>query len=209
MWKFQHPDGHREINELHVPRGKPVRLKMISEDVIHDVYIPAFRIKQDVLPGEYTSEWFEATRLGEYRLNCAEYCGTQHSLMVGKVVVLEPAAYESWLATAAHTETPAEAGWRLFQQMSCTTCHRGGGVDSRGPPLENLYGSEVKLDGGATVIADEEYLRESILRPAAKVVVGYRPIMPPFDQQIREEGLNDLIAYIKSLSSQRPEADRP
>ncbi len=209
MWKFQHPDGRREINELHVPRGTPVRLKMISEDVIHDVYIPAFRIKQDVLPGEYSEEWFEATELGEFRLLCAEYCGTQHSRMGGKVVVLEPAGYQAWLAEAAQTETPAEAGWRLFEQMSCTNCHRGGGVDSRGPPLQNLFGSPVPLADGRTVIADEAYLRESILQPASKVVAGYQPIMPPFAQQIGEEGLNDLVAYIKSLTSQPPEQSAP
>ncbi len=209
MWKFQHPDGHREINELHVPRGKPVRLKMISEDVIHDVYIPAFRIKQDVLPGEYSSEWFEATALGEYRLFCAEYCGTQHSRMGGKVVVLEPAEYESWLASASQVESPVEAGRRLFAEMSCTTCHRGGGVDSRAPPLDNLFGSAVPLADGTTVVADEDYLRESILRPAAKVVAGYKPIMPPFDRQIGEEGLADLVAYLKSLANQHPDQSPP
>lgn len=202
MWKFQHPNGRREINELHLPMNRDVKLKMISEDVIHDVYIPAFRMKHDVLPGQFTYEWFRPTVVGEYYLFCAEYCGTDHSLMKGRVVVLEQADYEQWLKATAPVDPPAVAGAKLFAQMNCAQCHKDPGVEAKGPPLVGLLGQEVKLESGKTVIADEAYLRESILKPAAKVVAGYRPIMPPYEAetQISEEGLNDLIAYLKSLS---------
>ncbi|MEX2118971.1 MAG: cytochrome c oxidase subunit II [Pirellulales bacterium] len=202
MWKFQHPEGNREINELHVPRGRPVRLRMISEDVIHSLYVPAFRVKHDVLPDRYTGLWFEATKTGEYHLFCAEYCGAEHSRMRGRVVVLEPADYQAWLGGGTAGLPPVEAGRRLFEQLRCDTCHRGGGLAGRGPPLENVFGSEVRLADGRTVLADEDYLRESILRPQAKVVAGFEPIMPTFEAQVGEEGLMHLIAYLKSLSSQ-------
>lgn len=202
MWKFQHPEGKREINELHVPLGQPVRLVMISEDVIHSMFVPAFRVKHDVLPGYYSEVWFEASRLGEYHLFCAEYCGTDHSRMIGRVVVMEPSDYQNWLAGGAENEPPAEAGKRLFEELRCSTCHQGGGQSSRCPPLENLYGREVKLTDGRTIEADESYLRESILHPNAKVVAGFKPIMPAFEGQIGEEGLIHLIAYLKSLSKQ-------
>jgi cytochrome c oxidase subunit 2 len=200
MWKFQHPDGRSEINDLHVPRGQPVKLNMISEDVIHSMYLPSFRVKQDVLPGRYTSIWFEATRLGEYHLFCAEYCGAKHSEMKGKVVVMEPSEYEAWLSGSTAGETPVEAGRKLFEQLRCETCHRGGGEGSRGPALADLFGKTVRLQNGQSVVADETYLRESILRPAAKVVAGYQPIMPTFEGQVGEEGVLQLIAYLKSLS---------
>ena len=209
MWKFQHPDGRREINELHVPLGQPMRLTMISQDVIHSLYIPAFRIKHDVLPGRYTGIWFEPTRLGEYHLFCAEYCGTQHSLMRGRVVVLEPAEYQAWLAGTRARLSPRESGGKLFDEMRCAVCHRGGGQSARCPPLENLYGSQVELTSGQTLIADEAYLRESILRADAKIVKGYQAVMPPFERQISEEGVSDLIAYIKSLSTQQPRNTAP
>jgi cytochrome c oxidase subunit 2 len=200
MWKFQHPDGRSEINDLHVPLGQPVKLNMISEDVIHSMYVPAFRVKQDVLPGRYTTLWFEATRLGEYHLFCAEYCGAKHSEMKGKVVVMEPSEYEAWLSGATAGETPVEAGRKLFEQLRCETCHKGGGEASRGPALADLFGKTVRLQNGQSVVADENYLRESILRPAAKVVAGYQPIMPTFEGQVGEEGVLQLIAYLKSLS---------
>jgi cytochrome c oxidase subunit 2 len=206
MWKFQHPEGRSEINELHVPRGQPVVLKMISEDVIHSMFVPDFRVKQDVLPGRYTELWFDATQTGPHHLFCAEYCGAKHSEMIGRVVVLEPSDYEAWLEGSTGTQPPAIAGQALFEQLRCDSCHRGGGQARRGPPLENLFGREVKLQDGSTVIANEDYLRESILRPAAKVVSGYQPIMPVFEGQIGEEGILHLIAYIKSKANQQHEA---
>lgn len=209
MWKFQHPEGKREINELHVPMGQPVRLNMISEDVIHSMFVPAFRVKHDVLPGTYSQTWFEANREGEYHLFCAEYCGTEHSRMKGRVIVMEPSDYQAWLSGGTPGETPLDAGRRLFEEMRCSTCHRGGSPTSRCPPLEGVYGNPVKLDDGRTVIADEAYLRESILRPAAKVVAGFRPIMPPFEGQLGEEGLMQVIVYIKSLAKQERAGTQP
>jgi len=201
MWKFQHPNGRREINTLHAPLGQAVKLTMISEDVIHSLFIPAFRIKRDVLPGRYSLAWFEATRTGEFHLFCAEYCGTNHSRMTGSVVVMEPAEYEAWLAGRTSNEPPAIAGKRLFEELRCVACHRPETTLARCPPLEGVYGHEVKLTGGAKVTADDDYVRESILRPAAKVVAGYQPIMPSFDGQVDEEQLIELIAYIKSLAT--------
>jgi cytochrome c oxidase subunit 2 len=207
MWKFQHANGRREIDTLHVPINQPVKLTMISQDVIHSFYVPAFRIKQDVLPGRYTSTWFEATKPGEYRLYCAEYCGTNHSRMIGKVIAMTPGDFANWLAgDAASDEPPEVTGGKLFEQLQCGTCHQGAAASAsaqpgaqRGPALEGLYMSQVPLATGGTAVADDAYLRESILRPAAKVVAGYQPIMPPFEGQIDEEGLLHLIAYIKSL----------
>jgi cytochrome c oxidase subunit II len=209
MWKFQHPDGRREINELHVPLGQPVRLDMISQDVIHSLFVPAFRVKHDVLPGRQTQLWFEATRPGEYHLFCAEYCGTQHSLMKGRVIVLEPAEYQAWLAGSTPGQTPIEGGAKLFEELRCGTCHRSvGGQPPRCPPLEGLFGTTVTLADGSTVVADEAYIRESILRPNAKIVKGYPSAMPPFEGQIGEEGMNDLIAYLKSLAApKKPETE--
>jgi len=206
MWKFQHPEGHREINELHIPTGRAIRLTMTSEDVIHDLYIPAFRVKQDVLPGRYSTIWFEATKPGRYHLFCAEYCGTKHSQMIGSVVVMEPAEYQAWLAGEAPATSLPAAGQKLFEELACVTCHRED-TRARGPLLDGLFGKEVRLRGGDTVIADEKYLRDSILRPAAKIVEGYEPIMPTFEGQISEEGLLSLVSYIKSLG--RPATPAP
>ena len=203
MWKVQHLEGKREINELHVPVGRPVRLQMISEDVIHSFYIPAFRIKQDVLPGRYSELWFEATRPGEYHLFCAEYCGTKHSGMIGKVVVMEAAAYEQWLMGTPTGETMEQAGERLFVQNNCNTCHHDR-ADARGPVLQGAFGKPVRLESGQTVVVDEAYVRESILNPAGKVVAGYRPVMPTYQGQISEEGVLQLLAYIRSLR-ERPQ----
>jgi cytochrome c oxidase subunit 2 len=200
MWKLQHPEGQREINELHVPVGRPVKLIMTSQDVIHSFYIPAFRIKNDVLPNRYSTAWFEATQTGEYHLFCAEYCGNQHSGMVGKVIVMEPADYEQWLGGGPEGESLSVAGERLFQRLGCANCHspeaRG---RTRGPLLVGLFGKPVPLQDGRIVTADETYLRESILNPRAKVVAGYAPEMPTFQGQVTEENLLELIAYIKSL----------
>ena len=207
MWKTQHLTGQREINELHVPVGVPVKLTMTSEDVIHSFFIPAFRIKQDAVPGRYTTVWFEATKAGEYHLFCAEYCGTKHSQMIGSIKVLEPAAFQTWLAGGA-TGSPAQEGEKLFQSLACITCHRADS-QGRGPRLEGLVGRTVRLAGGATAVADAEYIRESILNPTAKVVEGYQPIMPTFQGLVSEEGVMQLIAYIQSLQRRARRAVGP
>jgi cytochrome c oxidase subunit 2 len=194
MWKIQHPEGAREINELHVPMGVPVRLVMTSQDVIHDFGIPAFRIKQDVLPGSYSTEWFEADRTGEYHIFCDQYCGALHSQMIGRVVVMEPAAYQAWLKGAIPDEPPAVTGAKLYQSYGCMLCH-----GARAPTLAGLYMTNVKLNDGRSVLADDAYLYESIVAPAAKIVAGYEPIMPTFQGQLSEEQIYDLIEYIKSL----------
>lgn len=200
MWKIQHPEGNREINELHVPIGKPVKLIMTSQDVIHSFYIPAFRIKQDVLPGRYTTQWFEATKSGEYHLFCAEYCGTSHSGMIGKVVVMEQSEYEQWLSGAG--TTMAMSGAQLFQQNGCQTCHKSGPTQ-RGPALTGLFGKQVKLASGETIAANEEYIRESILNPNAKLAEGYQPMMPTYKNQINQEQLNQIVEYVKSLGAEQ------
>ncbi|PYX79961.1 MAG: cytochrome c oxidase subunit II, partial [Acidobacteria bacterium] len=199
MWKFQHVEGHREINELHVPVGRDVRMIMTSQDVIHSFYVPAFRIKQDVLPGRYTVAWFHATKAGTYHLFCAEYCGTMHSGMIGDVVVMEPAQYEAWLSGGAALGSLANTGQGIFQSLGCSTCHRFD-TQGRGPNLVGVFGRPVLLEDGRTVIADENYIRESILIPAAKVVSGFKPIMPTFQGIVSEEQLNALVAYVKSLN---------
>jgi cytochrome c oxidase subunit II len=202
MWKVQHPSGKREINELHVPIGQPVKLTITSEDVLHSFYIPAFRTKMDAVPGRYTTSWFEPTKPGEYHIFCAEYCGTQHSMMIGRIVVMDPTQYEQWLkfggASSVNTgETAEVAGARLFQEQRCVTCHQTNGIMA--PVLQGLFGKEVKLVSGQTAVVDEAYIRESILNPTAKVVAGYQPNMPTFQGQVTEDAILQLIAYIKSL----------
>jgi cytochrome c oxidase subunit 2 len=199
MWKLQHEEGPREINELHVPVGRDVKMIMTSQDVIHSFYVPAFRIKQDVLPGRYTTAWFHATKAGTYHLFCAEYCGTMHSGMIGQVVVMEPAQYEAWMGGGGAMGSLASNGESIFQQLACSTCHRSD-TQGRGPNLVGLFGKRVQLEDGRTVIADENYIRESILSPAAKVVSGFKPIMPVFQGLVSEEQLSALVAYIKSLN---------
>jgi cytochrome c oxidase subunit 2 len=199
MWKFQHPDGRAEVNELHVPVGRNVRLTMTSQDVIHDVYIPAFRVKADVLPGKYTHMWFKATKPGRYHLFCAEYCGTNHSGMVGWIVAQDPADYQAWLAgTTGQAPSMVGAGEKLFNDLACSTCHK---LDTtgRGPSLYGLFGKNVNLEDGGTVVADEAYLRESITNPRAKIVAGFQPLMPTFQGLVNEEGMLQLLEYIKSL----------
>jgi len=199
MWKVQHLTGQREINELHVPVGVPVRLMLTSEDVIHSFFVPAFRVKKDALPGRYNTIWFEATKPGTYHLFCAEYCGTRHSGMIGSVTVMEPAAFQSWLSGGASGQSLAGAGQKLFQEMGCSTCHRADSL-ARGPNLEGVFGSSVHLQDGSVLTADETYLRESIVTPSARVVAGYQPIMPTYQGLIGEESLMQLVAYIRSLS---------
>lgn len=198
MWKTQHPEGARDINVLHVPAGKPIKLTMISEDVIHSFYVPAFRLKQDVLPGRYTTLWFEATKPGTYHLFCAEFCGTSHSEMIGKVVVMAPSDFQTWLSGGAAGGSMETRGEALFNKFGCATCHRPSG-DGRGPSLAGLYGKPVPLKNGKTVTADAAYLRESILNPAAAQVAGYENIMPAYQSQVDEQGILELMAYIKSL----------
>jgi cytochrome c oxidase subunit 2 len=198
MWKFQHLDGQREINELHVPVGRAVRLITTSEDVIHDFFVPAFRVKADVIPGRYVTIWFLATKPGRYRLFCAEYCGTRHSGMIGEVVAMEPSEYETWLSGGVPEGSLASTGSKLFQDLACNTCHRPD-AQGRGPVLEGLFGKTVTLQSGGTITVDEAYVRESILQPAAKVVAGFQPIMPTFQGIVSEEQLLALIEYVKSL----------
>src|SRR3989441_8953538 len=188
MWKFQHATGQREINELHVPVGRPVKLIMTSEDVIHDVFVPAFRVKADVVPGRYTHLWFQPTKPGRYHLFCAEYCGTRHSGMVGEVVVMDPSEYQTWLSGGAPEGSLASAGAKLFQDLACKTCHRPD-AQGRGPVLEGLFGKTVTLQNGETLTVDEAYVRESILQPAAKITAGFQPIMPTFHGLVSEEQL--------------------
>ena len=199
MWKIQHPSGRREINELHVPVGQAVQLRMISEDVIHDFFVPAFRIHVDVLPSRYTTYWFKATKTGEFHLFCGQYCGVEHSKMAGKVVVMPPAEYRAWLAnTAPGGATAVASGDELFVQKACNTCHRSDS-SARAPILHGVAGKSVTLLDGSTVVADPTYLRESILNPAAKVVKGYQPIMPTYKDQLTEEEVMQLIKYIETL----------
>jgi cytochrome c oxidase subunit 2 len=200
MWKFQHLDGQREINELHVPLGRPVKLIMTSEDVIHDVFVPAFRVKADVLPGRYTNIWFEATKAGRYHLFCAEYCGTKHSGMTGEVIVMDPTEYQAWLSGGGPEGSLAEGGAKLFASLACNTCHRPD-AQGRGPALEGLFGKTVTLQSGERVIADEAFVRESILNPSAKITAGFQPIMPTFQGLVTEEQLLELIEYVKSLQA--------
>ncbi len=198
MWKLQHVDGQREINELHVPVDRDVKLIMTSQDVIHSFFVPAFRLKQDVLPGRYTTLWFHAIRPGTYHLFCAEYCGTQHSGMIGSIIVLNPADYEAWLSGGGGEGSLASTGQKLFQQLGCGSCHRSD-TQGRGPNLVGVFGKPVLLDDGRTVTADENYVRESILNPGAKIVAGFKNIMPSFQGVVNEEQLLSLVAYIKSL----------
>ena len=202
MWKLEHAEGQREINELHVPVGQDVKMIMTSQDVIHSFFVPAFRIKQDVLPGRYTVAWFRATKPGVYHLFCAEYCGTQHSGMVGSVIVLEPAQYEAWMS-GGQTGPLSVAGEKIFAELGCVTCHRSD-TQGRGPSLQGVFGKPVALEDGRTVVADENYLRECILDPGAKRVKGFQPIMPTFQGLVSEEQVNALVAYIKSLSAAKP-----
>src|SRR5436190_6340432 len=205
MWKVQHATGQREINEIHVPVNRKVKLIMTTEDAIHDLFVPAFRVKTDVVPGKYTTEWFEATKPGRYHFFCAEYCGMNHSGMRGFVVVMEPTEYENWLSGNVGQSSPAAAGRTMFESLGCVSCHGANAEGGRGPALIGNFGSKVVLNNSQSVTSDEGYLRESILNPQAKIVTGFGPIMPSFQGQVTEEQLLQLVAYIKSLSTAKPE----
>ena len=200
MWKLQHMEGQREINELHIPVGQAVKLTMTSEDVIHDFFVPAFRTKADVLPGRYTTEWFKPTKPGKYHIFCAQYCGTNHSAMIGWVYVMQPQEYQAWLSGGTGFGSMASNGEKLFQDLACANCHH---LNDQGrcPNLRGVFGSQVQLSDGTFVKADEAYIRESILNPSAKIVAGFQPIMPTFQGLITEEGVLQLIEYVKSLGA--------
>jgi cytochrome c oxidase subunit 2 len=200
MWKTQAASGVREINALHVPVGMPIRLVMTSQDVIHSFYVPAFRIKQDVLPGRYTETWFQATKPGVYPLYCAEYCGTDHSAMLGKVTVMTPEDYGRWTAAQPQPDDLSGQGKALFQQLGCASCHGPNAAGRVAPNLAGVFGSHVMLSDGRIVLADEGYLRDSIVLPDKDIVAGYPPVMPSFSKSVDEEGLVTLVAYLKSLS---------
>ncbi|HEY6969671.1 MAG TPA: cytochrome c oxidase subunit II [Candidatus Angelobacter sp.] len=202
MWKFEYPGGQREINSLHVPIGTPVKVNLISQDVIHSFFVPAFRVKTDVLPNRYMQTWFTATEPGTYHLFCSQYCGTKHSGMIGQVVVMKPADYAAWLESGKAEGSMAAEGEKMFQQYGCTTCHRPDS-GARGPNLEGLYGRPVRLQDNRVIVADDNYIRESILNPNAKIVSGFQPIMPTFQGVISEEQMLQIIAYLKSLGEQQ------
>ncbi|MHB8652671.1 MAG: cytochrome c oxidase subunit II [Terriglobia bacterium] len=205
MWHLQHAEGPREINELHVPVGRPIKLTLTSEDVIHDFFVPAFRVKHDVVPGQYYSIWFQATKIGKYHFFCAQYCGAQHSSMIGWVYVMSEVDYEQWLTGGVKNVSMAQSGAQLYQKLACITCHGTG----RAPAFNGIYGKPVKLTTGQTVTADEAYIRESIIEPSAKIVDGYNPIMPTFKGQVSEEELLQLIAFIKSLGTEETKVAKP
>jgi cytochrome c oxidase subunit 2 len=201
MWKIQHSEGAREINELHVPVNRNIRLTLTSEDVIHDFYVPAFRTKTDVLPGRYTTEWFRPTKIGAYHIFCAEYCGTKHSGMIGTVYVMNESDYNTWLGEGSGEGSMAEQGQALFNQLGCGTCHASAINKQTGrcPNLNGVFGTTVELKDGSKVKADETYIRESVLYPQAKIVAGYDDIMPTFKGLLTEEGLLKVVEYVKSL----------
>jgi len=202
MWKIQHQTGQREINDLHVPIGRKIKLTITSEDVVHDFFVPAFRTKVDAVPGRYTTLWFEATKPGKYHIFCAEYCGLNHSGMGGFVYAMEQRDFDNWLSGSVADQTPVQMGEDLFKnKLGCATCHAGGD-NQRGAKLEGIFNKDVKLVGGQTIKADEAYIRDSILNPGGKVVEGFQPIMPTFKGQVSEEQIVALIAYVKSLSGE-------
>ena len=205
MWKFQHAAGQAEINELHVPAGRAIRLTMTSQDVIHSLYLPALRIKQDVLPGRYTQEWFKATDIGVFPLRCAEYCGTDHSVMGGRLIVQTPAAFARWQARAGADASLAQRGRALFDRLGCAGCHGGNAQGQEGavraPPLIGLYGRPVPLADGSLVTAGDQYIHDSIMLPNKQVAAGYKPIMPPYGNVLDEEQVAQLEAYIRSLGA--------
>src|ERR1700738_3872723 len=200
MWKAEHPGGQHEINALHVPTGRPVQLTMISQDVFHSFSLPDFRVKREVIPGRYSTVWFEATTPGTYHLFCTQYCGTKHSGMIGEITVLSPEDYQKWTQESTSGTSLAQNGERLFASMGCNSCHSGNAA-ARGPSLAGVYGSKLKLTNGSEVLVNEAYLRDAILNPSQHITAGYAPIMPTYQGQVSEDGLIDLVEYIKSLQS--------
>jgi cytochrome c oxidase subunit 2 len=200
MWKAEHPGGQHEINSLHVPAGRPVQLTMISQDVFHSFSIPDFRVKREVIPGRYTTVWFNATDPGTYHIFCTQYCGTQHSGMIGEVTVLSPDDYQKWLAQSTSGMSLAQNGERLFASMGCNACHSGNAA-ARGPNLAGVYGSKLTMTDGSQVLVNDAYLRDAILNPSQHVTAGFAPIMPTYQGQISEDGLIDLVEYIKNLQT--------
>jgi cytochrome c oxidase subunit 2 len=205
MWKVQHPEGKKEINQLHVPLGKTIKLIMTSQDVIHDFGLPAFRLKEDVLPGRYTTEWFTPTKAGVFPIFCDQYCGTDHANMIGQVYVLEPQAYAAWLRDGMNATPIEQAGGDLYRSLGCSGCHETNGV-VRAPSLHGLYGQPVPLQDRRIVLADERYLRDSILVPEYEVVASYEPLMPSYAGRLSEDQIYQLIVYIKSLGDNPPQA---
>ncbi|WP_263382826.1 cytochrome c oxidase subunit II [Granulicella arctica] len=200
MWKAEHPGGQHEINALHVPMGRPVQLTMISQDVFHSFSIPDFRVKREVIPGRYTTVWFEATAVGTYHIFCTQYCGTKHSAMIGEVTVLTPEDYQKWTQQSTSGMSLAQNGERLFASMGCNACHSGNAA-ARGPNLAGVYGSKLQLANGSQVLVNDAYLRDAILNPSQHVTAGYSPIMPTYQGQISEDGLIDLVEYVKNLQT--------
>ncbi|MDE3201201.1 MAG: cytochrome c oxidase subunit II [Acidobacteriota bacterium] len=200
MWKAEHPGGQHEINALHVPINEPVQITLISEDVFHSFSIPAFRVKREAIPGRYTSVWFEATKVGKYHLFCTQYCGTDHSHMIGWVYAMTPDDYQKWLNSSTSGSSLAQNGERLFASLSCSACHNSR-PDARGPNLVGVYGSKLTLTDGSSITVDDAYLRQAILNPSQHVTQGYAPIMPTYQGQISEEGVIDLVQYIKNLDT--------
>jgi len=200
MWKAEHPGGQHEINALHVPTGRPIQLTMISQDVFHSFSIPDFRVKREVIPGRYTTVWFEATTPGTYHIFCTQYCGTQHSGMIGEVTVLTPEDYDKWTKQSTSGMSLAQNGERLFASMGCNACHSGNAA-ARGPNLAGVYGSRLTLTNGSQVLVNDAYLRDAILNPSQHVTAGFAPIMPTYQGQISEDGLIDLVEYIKNMQS--------
>jgi cytochrome c oxidase subunit 2 len=200
MWKAEHPGGQHEIDALHVPTGKPIQLTMISQDVFHSFSIPDFRIKREVIPGRYSTVWFEATQVGTYHLFCTQYCGTQHAGMIGEVTVMTPGDYKKWLEQSNSGQSLAQNGERLFASMGCNSCHNGTAA-ARGPSLAGVYGSKLTLTDGRQILVDDAYLRDAILNPSEHVTAGFAPIMPTYQGQISEDGLIDLVEFIKNMQS--------
>jgi cytochrome c oxidase subunit II len=200
MWKAEHPGGQHEIDALHIPINRPVQLTMISQDVFHSFSIPAFRVKREVIPGRYSTVWFEATQTGTFHLFCTQYCGTNHSEMIGDIVAMTPEDYQAWTAGSTSGASLAQNGERLFASLGCNACHSGS-PSARGPNLAQVYGSKLELSNGSFVTVDDAFLRETILNPSTRATVGYAPIMPTYQGQVSEEGLIDLVEYIKNLNS--------
>ncbi|HKO20493.1 MAG TPA: cytochrome c oxidase subunit II [Acidobacteriaceae bacterium] len=200
MWKAEHPGGQHEINELHVPVGRPVQLTLISQDVFHSYSLPEFRVKREVIPGRYTTVWFEATNPGTYHLFCTQYCGTDHSRMIGEVTAMLPEDYKRWTEQSTSGMSLAQNGERIFASMGCNACHSGNPA-ARGPNLAGVYGSKIQLANGSVQLADEAFIRDTILNPSQHVPAGYAPIMPTYKGQISEDGLIDLVEYLKQLNT--------